>query len=105
MYTLTVTIWINAAPTRCFDLARSVDVHLQSAAGTGERVVAGRSSRLLELGDEITFEARHFGIRQRLSDRITRFEPPLFFQDRMIKGAFRFLAHDHLFEPKDGAPR
>jgi hypothetical protein len=50
MYQLTVATWINAAPAKCFDLARSVDAHLQSAAGTGERVVAGRAGGLLELG-------------------------------------------------------
>jgi len=53
----------------------------------------------LELNDEVTWEARHFGITQRLSTQITRFEPPFFFQDRMTRGAFRFLEHDHLFEP------
>jgi ligand-binding SRPBCC domain-containing protein len=101
MYQLRVSTWIHAPQPTCFDLARSVDAHVESAARTGERVVAGRQSGLLELGDEVTWEGRHFGITQRLSSKITAFNPPSFFQDRMIKGAFRFLQHDHIFEPKD----
>ena len=102
MYRLTVTTSIAAPLSTCFDLARSVEAHAQSAAGTGERVVGGRTSGLLELGDEVIWEARHFGVVQRLSSRITEFRPPAFFQDRMTRGAFRFLEHDHLFEPQDG---
>src|SRR5687768_13694369 len=102
MYRLTVTTSIAAPLSTCFDLAHSVDAHVQSAAGTGERVVGGRMSGLLELGDEVTWEARHFGVVQRLSSRITEFRPPTFFQDRMTRGAFRFFEHDHLFEPHDG---
>ena len=102
MLTLRVTTFINAPVVVCFDLARSVDAHVESAAGTQERVVAGKTSGLLELGDEVTWEAKHFGIRQRLSSKITEFRPSSFFQDRMTRGAFRFLEHDHIFDPKDG---
>ena len=101
MYKLRVTTWINAPLAVCFDLARSVDAHMQSAGATGERVVAGKASGLLELGDEVTWEGRHFGVTQRLSSKITEFRSPTFFQDRMTKGAFRFLKHDHLFEPRN----
>jgi ligand-binding SRPBCC domain-containing protein len=100
MYELRITTSIAAPLSRCFDLARSVDAHVQSAEGTGERVVGGRLSGLLELGDEVTWEARHFGVTQRLSSKITQFRPCTFFQDRMTRGAFRFLEHDHLFEPQ-----
>lgn len=101
MYTIRITTWINAPIARCFDLARSVDAHLESASHTGERVIVGPTTGLLGLGDEITWEAKHFGITQRLSAKITAFEPPAFFQDRMIQGAFKFLEHDHLFEAQD----
>ena len=36
-----------------------------------------------------------------LTSRITAFRRPLFFQDRMVKGAFKFLEHDHHFEPRN----
>jgi ligand-binding SRPBCC domain-containing protein len=100
MHELRVTTSIAAPLSTCFDLARSVDAHVQSAAGTGERVVGGRLAGLLELGDEVMWEGRHFGVTQRLASKITAFRPYTFFQDRMTRGAFRFLEHDHLFEPQ-----
>ena len=93
---------IAARVERCFDLARSVDAHLRSAAGTGERVVGGRTSGLLELGDEVTWEAVHFGVRQRLTSRITAFDRPRHFRDEMIRGVFRRFVHDHQFEAAAG---
>ena len=105
MYDLRVTTFIAAPPAVCFDLARSVDAHVASAAGTAERAVGGRTSGLLGLGDEVTFEGRHFGVVQRLSSRVTRFEPPTFFQDRMTRGAFRSFEHDHHFDAQDGGTR
>jgi ligand-binding SRPBCC domain-containing protein len=87
-----------AAPSdRVFDLARSVDVHQESMADTNERVIAGVTRGLMSLGDEVTWEARHFGIKQRLSVRITSFERPIRFQDIMVPGAFKQMIHDHEF--------
>lgn len=80
MHTVQVETRIDAPLDRCFDLARSVDAHVASAEGTGERAVAGRRSGLLVLGEEVTWEARHLGIRQRLTSRITAFERPTFFR-------------------------
>src|SRR3954447_25672503 len=98
MYTIRVMTNIAAPAGRCFDLARSVEAHVQSTSASGERVVAGRGSGLLELGGEVTWEGRHFGVRQRLTSAITRYERPEFFQDRMVRGAFKSLEHDHVFE-------
>lgn len=97
MIHLRVETLIAAPVARCFDLSRSVDAHVLSAAETDERVVEGRTSGLLELGEEVTWEARHFGIRQRLSSRIVVMQRPQFFQDRMTRGAFKSFEHDHLF--------
>jgi ligand-binding SRPBCC domain-containing protein len=45
----------------------------------------------------VTWRARHFGVRQRLTSAITRFDPPHAFQDTMLQGAFAFMQHDHFF--------
>ncbi|MEX0655430.1 MAG: SRPBCC family protein [Phycisphaeraceae bacterium] len=90
---------INAPLARCFDLARSVDLHVRSTANTRETAVAGVTTGLLELDQEVTWQATHFGVRQRLTSRITAFDRPRYFQDRMTQGAFKSLEHDHLFEP------
>lgn len=89
---------IRAAPAVCFDGARDAQLHLESARQTGERIVAGRSVGLWELGDEITFEGIHFGVRQRLTARVVEFERPHYFRDQMTRGAFASLSHTHIFQ-------
>jgi ligand-binding SRPBCC domain-containing protein len=88
---------IAAPPGLVFDLARSIDAHQHSAEGTQERAVAGVTRGLIGMGDEVTWEARHLGIKQRLTVRITGFERPNRFQDVMISGAFKRMNHDHEF--------
>jgi len=94
-----LSLLVAAPPSRCFDLARSIDAHVQSAAATGERAVGARTSGLLALGDEVTWRARHLGVWQELTSRITVFERPLHFRDTMVRGAFARFDHDHYFEP------
>jgi len=92
---------ISAPIERCFDLARDIDFHTLSLEATGERAVAGRTTGLIEMGESVTWEARHLGVRQRLTVQITAFEPPHYFRDEMTKGAFRSFTHDHRFEQRD----
>lgn len=92
---------VRAPLERCFDLSRDIDLHVVSMRATGERAVAGRTSGLIGLGEEVTWEARHLGVRQRFTSRITEFVRPHYFQDRMVRGAFRSFAHDHFFEPTE----
>jgi ligand-binding SRPBCC domain-containing protein len=88
-----------AAPIeRVFDLSRSIDLHMKSTARTGEQAMAGTTSGLIGLGQEVTWRARHFGIWQSLIVRITEFEPPTHFTDVMLRGVFRRMEHHHYFE-------
>jgi ligand-binding SRPBCC domain-containing protein len=96
-----LTTEINASIQTCFDTARSIDVHLQSTGKTKEKVIAGRSSGLCELNDEVTFEATHLWVRQKLSSKIVGFNAPYFFADKMTKGAFKSLYHEHHFEERN----
>ena len=90
---------IHAPIELCFDLARDVSAHSESAAFSAERVVPpGRTEGLLELGDLVAFEGRHFGIRQRFVARITALERPHRFDDEMVHGSFKWLRHHHEFE-------
>ena len=98
MPTITVETKIQAPIELCFDLARDVEVHCSTAAHTRERVVDGKTTGLLELEDQITFEAVHFGIRQRLCSKIVEYDRPNRFTDQMISGAFKSLRHIHEFE-------
>jgi ligand-binding SRPBCC domain-containing protein len=93
---------IDAPRERVFDLARSIDAHQATTEHTGERAIAGVTSGLLGPGGEVTWEARHFGMKQRLRVKMTAFERPHRFQDIMVEGAFREMKHDHVFEMRDG---
>jgi ligand-binding SRPBCC domain-containing protein len=88
---------IRAPLQRCFDLARSVDLHLESTRGTGEQAIAGVTHGLLGPGDQVTWRARHFGVWQELTSCITAFDPPRHFRDSMVRGAFARFDHDHYF--------
>ena len=93
---------ITAPPEICFDLAREIDLHIKSTPGTNERAVAGITSDLIGLDQEVTWEATHFGIRQRLTSRITAFDRPNHFRDSLVRGAFSRFDHDHFFLPTGG---
>jgi ligand-binding SRPBCC domain-containing protein len=93
---------VHASPERCFDLARDVEAHVGSTAATRERAVAGVTSGLLGPGDEVTWEATHLGVRQRLTSRITFFDRPRMFEDVMVRGTFRSFTHTHEFRPIAG---
>lgn len=95
---------IRAPRERVFDLARSIDAHQASTPGTSERAVAGATSGLIGLGDEVTWRARHFGVTQHLTVRITELDRPLHFQDVMLRGAFARMRHDHEFSEDKLAP-
>lgn len=97
MGTVVVETFIEAPIEVCFDSARDIDLHCRTAARTQERAVAGVTTGLIGLNDEVTFEAVHFGIRQRLTARITHFDRPFCFVDEMLRGAFHSLRHVHEF--------
>jgi ligand-binding SRPBCC domain-containing protein len=97
MSVIALTTVIRAPRERVFDLARSIDAHQDSTGGTEERAVAGVTRGLIGMDDEVTWEARHFGVRQRMTVRVTAFDRPKHFQDVMISGAFKSMVHDHEF--------
>lgn len=94
---ITLETIINAPQERVFDLARSIDAHMSSTKSTNELAVAGRTSGMIELDETVTWQARHFGIMQHLTVKITEFDRPNFFADEMITGAFKSMQHRHLF--------
>jgi ligand-binding SRPBCC domain-containing protein len=107
MITLTETTLIAAPIDRCFDLARSIEVHLAGNIHCGEQAAtiavgpAGSSAArtgLAGLGDTVTWQARHLLLRRQLTTRITAFNPWRSFQETMVDGVFRSLQHDHHFQ-------
>ena len=89
---------IKAPIERVFDLARSIDAHMDSTASTGETAIAGRTSGLIGLGETVTWSAVHFGVRQQLTVEIVECARPHSFVDTMVSGAFKSMYHRHEFE-------
>ena len=81
-----------------FDRARSIDLHLESQHGSGERAVKGVTSGLIEQGQEVTWRAWHFGIPLAMTSRITEMNMPESFTDEQVRGPFRSFRHVHEFE-------
>jgi ligand-binding SRPBCC domain-containing protein len=94
-------MFIYAPREICFDVARDIDIHTQSTSQTDERAIAGVTSGLIGLNETVTWEAIHFGIKQKLTVRITEFDFPNRFVDEMEKGAFKRFYHVHEFIEKE----
>ena len=100
MIRLEETTIIDAPIRRCFDLSRSVEVHLLSNIHSGEQALAlgGVTSGLVGLSEQVTWRAKHFGVWHNLTSKTTALESPSYFQVTMLRGIFRFMQADHLFQ-------
>lgn len=101
MVELRLQTHIAAPIERCFDLARSIELHLLGTEATGEQAIGGVTSGLIGEGQSVCWRAKHLGIWQQLESKITAYERPSFFQDTMVRGAFRCMQHDHMFQRVD----
>jgi ligand-binding SRPBCC domain-containing protein len=90
--------FIKANKEIVFDLSRSIDLHKISTEHTNEEAIAGKTSGLIEINEGVTWRAKHFGIYQNLTSKITAFDRPNYFKDEMIKGAFKSFEHIHIFK-------
>ncbi len=98
MPTLEIKTMIKSDLKTCFDLARNIDFHQESLEHSNESAIAGKTSGLIEMGEWVTWEARHFGVAQKLTSKITEFESPNYFVDEMVSGAFKSFKHEHIFK-------
>ncbi|MDO3626893.1 SRPBCC family protein [Mucilaginibacter sp. BT774] len=92
-----LTTFIHAPIEKVFDLSRSIDLHMESTRQTGEKAIAGKTSGLIGLGQTVTWPAKHFGIWQTLTSKITELDRPNLFVDEMVSGAFKSFRHEHHF--------
>ncbi len=98
MATIELTTRIKAPIERCFLLSLSVDLHQLSTAKTNEKAIAGVTSGVMQLNDVVTWRAKHFAIYQNMTTKISAYSPPNYFVSEMVKGTFRKIHHQHLFE-------
>ena len=88
---------IKADKQIVFDLSRSIDLHKISTEHTKEQAIAGKTSGLIGLNESVTWKAKHFGVYQTLTSKITEFDRPKYFVDEMVKGIFKRFKHEHHF--------
>lgn len=101
MPVLKLATHIKAKQQVVFDLARSIDFQSQVNTSSNEKAVAGRTTGLIGLHETVTWQGRHLGVVQKLTTKVTEFDPPHFFADEMIKGAFKSFRHEHYFIPEE----
>ncbi len=93
---------INSTIEICFDLSRSIDLHKVSTAKTKERAIDGITKGVINYNEFVTWEATHFGVRQKLTTKITAYDRPFYFCDEQIKGVFKKMKHEHFFAVTKG---
>lgn len=71
---------------------------MQSMKQTNEKAIGGTISGQIQLGETVTWKARHFGLNFIMTSQITELIRPLRFTDQMLKGPFKYLRHQHIFE-------
>lgn len=94
---------INADAKTCFDLARDINIHQESLRYSEEKAIAGKIFGHIELGEWVSWEAKHFGFVQHLTSRITEFDSPNYFVGEMVYGIFKSFRHKHMFQVQGDA--
>jgi ligand-binding SRPBCC domain-containing protein len=95
---ITIVTDIAAPPEAVFDLCLDVQEHAKSLGDTGEKIVGGVATGLMELGDTLVLQGWHFGFRFKLGVKVTEYDRPRRFVDEMVSGPFKSVWHEHLFE-------
>jgi len=99
MPVIELTTRIEAPIERVFDLSRSIDLHAASMTRHSEQIVDGVTTGLINLGESVTWRARHFDLWLTLTSRVTALDSPTYFRETMVRGAFKRFDHDHFFAP------
>ena len=86
-------------PEVAFDLSLSIDLHVDAFAGSHEQAIGGTVAGQIELGEFVTWRARHFGRTWTMTSVITEWERPRRFVDEQHQGPFKSFRHEHLFTP------
>ena len=87
MPTIVLFTKIKAAKKIVFDLSRSIELHKISTESTNEKAIAGRTTGLIKLNETVTWRAKHLGVYQNFTSKVTGCKEGEFFADKMV--AFR----------------
>ncbi|MGC4101033.1 SRPBCC family protein [Ferruginibacter sp.] len=94
-----LTTFIAAPVERVFNLSRSISLHKISTAHTQEEAVAGVTTGLINMGESVTWRAKHLFKKRMFTSKITAMKIPDSFTDEMQQGDFKSFKHEHHFKP------
>jgi ligand-binding SRPBCC domain-containing protein len=98
-FVLRESLLVQAPIERLFALSTNIAIVQKELGFTP---VAGRTSGCVRGGDTVRWEGWKFGFPQLHVSLIADYEPPFYFQDRMLEGRFKTFEHDHRFREVDG---
>lgn len=84
-----------------FNNCRNIDLHIKSTQQTNEKAIAGKTSGVIEKGETVTWQGKHFGLQIQHQSLISELIYPTYFEDIQIKGHFKWFKHQHFFEQVD----
>lgn len=76
-------------------------MHKHSMKQFAERPIAGKISGLINIGETVTWQAKHLFKNRTLQVKITAMDAPHFFTDEQVAGDFASMKHAHYFKPCD----
>lgn len=94
-----VTTFIEAPVERVFQLSRSMKLHQHSMAAYGQEAIQQPSSGLINLGETVTWKAKHLFRIRFLKIKVTAMQAPFSFVDEQVLGDFKSMKHEHFFKP------
>ncbi|MCU1283838.1 MAG: hypothetical protein JWO13_188 [Acidobacteriales bacterium] len=89
---------VNAPIERCFDLSRSIDLHVQMKPA--HTAIAGVTTGLISERQTITWRTKIFGIPVTHTSYISEYKRPTYFRDVMVNGRFASFEHQHFLEDR-----
>ena len=104
MPTIVIFTKIKTKKKLVFDLSRSIDLHKISTKKTNEKAIAGKTAGLIGLNETVTWRAKHLGIYQNFTSKVTGCDASDYFADEallsqmqiviiIVSGKY-FLVHD-----------
>jgi len=105
MEIIRLTTWMDAPVERCFKLATCIDLHVASAAQTGEKAIGGVTSGFIGEGETVQWRGRHLGRTRTHTSKVDGWRPYSYFRDVMVEGSFALFEHEHHFAVMDDGTR
>jgi len=100
MPTIHLTTFIAAPIERVFDLTRHLAIYKYLMNGK-EKFSSATASNLVNNGETITIQVKHFGKTRWVTTKVTAFQKPSSFVQEQVKGDLLHFKHEHYFKKVD----